>query len=174
MKITPLDIQQAGFKVRMRGYDRQEVDSFLDAITEDYEALVRENSSLREKVAESENQLAELRKKEVTLNNTLMRAQDLVEEMKHAAQKDAELVLKEAELKAEGMIHAAREEMAAIKREILELQKQRVLFLEKVRSVIRIFQRVVELEDRDEEKAGKKDRSEEERDDNVRLLKPKT
>jgi cell division initiation protein len=174
MKITPLDIQQAGFKVRMRGYDRQEVDSFLDAITEDYEALVRENNSLREKVAESENQLAELRKKEVTLNNTLMRAQDLVEEMKHAAQKDAELVLKEAELKAEGMIHAAREEMAAIKREILELQKQRVLFLEKVRSVIRIFQRVVELEDRDEEKAGKKDRSEEERDDNVRLLKPKT
>lgn len=174
MKITPLDIQQAGFKVRMRGYDRQEVDSFLDAITEDYEALVRENNSLREKVAESENQLAELRKKEVTLNNTLMRAQDLVEEMKHAAQKDAELVLKEAELKAEGMIHSAREEMAAIKREILELQKQRVLFLEKVRSVIRIFQRVVELEDRDEEKAGKKDRSEEERDDNVRLLKPLT
>jgi cell division initiation protein len=174
MKITPLDIQQAGFKVRMRGYDRQEVDSFLDAITEDYEALVRENKSLREKVTESENQLAELRKKEVTLNNTLMRAQDLVEEMKHAAQKDAELVLKEAELKAEGMIHAAREEMAAIKREILELQKQRILFLEKVRSVIKIFQRVVELEDRDEEKAGKKDRSEEERDDNVRLLKPKT
>jgi len=174
MKITPLDIQQAGFKVRMRGYDRQEVDSFLDAITEDYEALVRENNSLREKVAESENQLAEMRKKEVTLNNTLMRAQDLVEEMKHAAQKDAELVLKEAELKAEGMIHAAREEMAAIKREILELQKQRILFLEKVRSVIKIFQRVVELEDRDEDKGGKKDRSEEERDDNVRLLKPKT
>jgi cell division initiation protein len=174
MKITPLDIQQAGFKVRMRGYDRQEVDSFLDAITEDYEALVRENSSLREKVAESENQLAELRKKEVTLNNTLMRAQDLVEEMKHGAQKDAELVLKEAELKAEGMIHAAREEMAAIKREILDLQKQRVLFLEKIRSVIKIFQRVVELEDRDDEKTGKKERSEEERDDNVRLLKPKT
>lgn len=174
MKITPLDIQQAGFKVRMRGYDRQEVDSFLDAITEDYEALVRENNALREKVVESENQLAELRKKEVTLNNTLMRAQDLVEEMKHVAQKDADLVMKEAELKAEEMIHTAREEMAAIKREILDLQKQRVVFLEKVRSMIKIFQRVVELEDREEEKTGKKDRSEEERDDNVRLLKPKT
>ncbi|MBI3597157.1 MAG: DivIVA domain-containing protein [Nitrospirae bacterium] len=141
MKITPLDIQQAGFKVRMRGYDRQEVDSFLDAITEDYEALVRENNA---------------------------------EEMKHVAQKDADLVMKEAELKAEEMIHTAREEMAAIKREILDLQKQRVVFLEKVRSMIKIFQRVVELEDREEEKTGKKDRSEEERDDNVRLLKPKT
>ncbi|HUK56705.1 MAG TPA: DivIVA domain-containing protein [Nitrospiria bacterium] len=174
MKITPLDIQQAGFKVRMRGYDRQEVDGFLDAITEDYEALVRENNALREKTAESENQLAELRKKEATLNNTLMKAQDLVEEMKHAAQKDAELIVKEAELKAEGMIHLAREEMIAIKRDILDLQKQRLVFLEKIRSTIKIFQRVVELEDREEDKNGKKDRTEEERDDNIRLLKPKT
>lgn len=173
MKITPLDIQQARFKVRMRGYDRKEVDSFLDAVTDDYEALVRENNTLREKVGESENQLAELRKKEATLNNTLMKAQDLVQEMKQGAQKDAELVLKEAELKAEGMIRTAHDEVASIKREIIELQKQRVVFLEKIRSVIKVFQRVVEFEDRDEDKNVKKDRSEEDRDDNVRLLKPK-
>src|SRR3990170_3856054 len=103
MKITPLDIQQAGFKVKLRGYDRQEVDAFLDSVTEDYEALIRENNALREKVTETENQLAELRKKEATLNNTLMKAQDLVEEMGRSAQKDAELILKEAELKAEEM-----------------------------------------------------------------------
>ncbi|HEY5594083.1 MAG TPA: DivIVA domain-containing protein [Nitrospiria bacterium] len=174
MKITPLDIQQAGFKVKLRGYDRQEVDAFLDSVTEDYEALIRENNALREKVTEYENQLAELRKKEATLNNTLMKAQDLVEEMGHSAQKDAELVLKEAELKAEEMMRSARDEMAVIKREILDLQKQKVVFLEKIRSLIRIFQRVTELEDREDEKTGKKDRSDEERDDNVRLLKPKT
>ncbi|MBI3995081.1 MAG: DivIVA domain-containing protein, partial [Nitrospirae bacterium] len=150
----------------------------LDSVTEDYEALIRENNALREKAAETENQLAELRKKEATLNNTLMKAQDLVEEMRHSAQKDAELVLKEAELKAEAVIHSARDEMAAIKREILDLQKQKVVFLEKVRSLIKIFQRVVDLEDREDEKTGSalggKDRPDEERDDNVRLLKPKT
>jgi len=173
MKITPLDIQQAGFKVKLRGYDRQEVDAFLDSVTEDYEALIRENNALREKVADYENQLTELRKKEATLNNTLMKAQDLVQEMGHSAQKDAELVLKEAELKAEELLHTAREEMASIKRDILELQKQKVVFLEKIRSLIRIFQRVAELEDREDEKTGKKDRTDEERDDNIRLLKPK-
>jgi cell division initiation protein len=89
------------------------------------------------------------------------------------AQKDAELVLKGAELKAEEMLHTAREEMASIKRDILDLQKQKVIFMEKIRSLIRIFQRVTELEDREDEKASKKDRSDEERDDNVRLLKPK-
>jgi cell division initiation protein len=174
MKITPLDIQQAGFKVKLRGYDQKEVDAFLDSVTEDYEALIRENNTLREKVTEYETQLTELRKKEATLNNTLMKAQDLVEDMGRNAQKDAELVLKGAELKAEEMLHSAREEMASIKREILDLQKQKVVFMEKIRSLIRIFQRVTELEDREDEKASKKDRSDDERDDNVRLLKPKT
>ncbi|MBI3609330.1 MAG: DivIVA domain-containing protein [Nitrospirae bacterium] len=174
MKITPLDIQQAGFRIKLRGYDRQEVDSFLDAVTEEYEGLIRENAGLREKAAEYENQLTELRKKEATLNNTLMRAQDLVEQMGRNAQKDADLIQKEAELKAEEMTRMAREEMAAIKREILDLQKQKMLFLEKSRSLIRIFQRVLELEEREEEKGGSKDKSDEERDDNVRILKPKT
>jgi cell division initiation protein len=174
MKITPLDIQQAGFRVKLRGYDREEVDTFLDSVTENYEALIRENSDLRDRMAEFETQLAELKKKETTLNNTLIKAQGLVEEMRHAAQKDAELILKEAELKAEGMLLSAREEMAAIKREILDLQKQKVVFLEKVRSLIRVFQRVAELEDREDEKTDKMDQSDEDRDDNVRLLKPLT
>ena len=174
MKITPLDIQQAGFKIKLRGYDRQEVDAFLDLVTEDYEAMIRENNALREKVADYESQLIELRKKEATLSGTLMKAQDLVEEMKHNAQKEAELIVKEAELKAEEMTHAAREEMAAIKREVLDLQKQRMLFLEKIRSLIKIFQRTVELEEREEEKGGRKDKMDDERDDTIRLLKPKT
>jgi len=174
MKITPLDIQQAGFKIKLRGYDRQEVDSFLDLVTEDYEAMIRENNALREKAADYENQLVELRKREATLSGTLMKAQDLVEEMKHNAQKDAALIVKEAELKAEEMTHMAREEMAAIKRDVLDLQKQRMLFLEKIRSLIKIFQRTVELEEREEEKGVRKDKMDDERDDTIRLLKPKT
>ena len=174
MKITPLDIQQAGFKIKLRGYDRQEVDSFLDLVTEDYEAMIRENNALREKAADYENQLTELRKREATLSGTLMKAQDLVEEMKHNAQKDAALIVKEAELKAEEMTHMAREEMAAIKRDVLDLQKQRMLFLEKIRSLIKIFQRTVELEEREEEKGVRKDKMDDERDDTIRLLKPKT
>lgn len=174
MKITPLDIQQAGFKIKLRGYDRQEVDAFLDLVTEDYEAMIRENNALREKVADDENQLTELRKREATLSGTLMKAQDLVEEMKHNAQKDAALIVKEAELKAEEMTRMAREEMAAIQRDVLDLQKQKMLFLEKIRSLIKIFQRVMELEEREEEKGGRKDKMDDERDDNIRLLKPKT
>jgi len=174
MKITPLDIQQAGFKVKMRGYDKEEVDTFLDSVTESYEGLIRENNELREKITEQENQLGEMRKKEATLNNTLLRAQELVEGMRTGAQKDADLIIKEAELRAEGILQAARDEIGTIHREILDLQKQKALFLEKSRSLIRIFQRVVEMEDREDEKTVAMERADEERDDNVRLLKPKS
>ena len=174
MRITPLDIQQVAFRIKMRGYDRQEVDSFLDSVTEDYEELVRENNSLKEKVADFEGQVAELKKKEGTLNSTLMQAQDVVEGMKSNAQKDAELVLREAELKAEAFARSARDEMVSLQREILDLQKQKAVFIEKTRSIIKSFERILELEDREDEKKARTDKSEDERDDNIRFLKPKS
>lgn len=174
MKITPLDIQQAGFKVRLRGYDRQEVDAFLDAVTEDYEASIRENGVLREKLTGYESQVAELKKKEATLTSTLMKAQELVEGMKHNAQKEAEMVVKEAELKAEALNRSAYEELSAVRREILDLQKQKTLFLERACSLVRIFQRVLESEEREDRTDERKNQLDEEHDDNVRLLKPQT
>ncbi|HSG04832.1 MAG TPA: DivIVA domain-containing protein, partial [Nitrospiria bacterium] len=85
-------------------------------------------------------------------NNTLMKAQDLVEQMKHGAQKDADLILKEAEMQAEGIARAGREEMAAIKRQTLDLKKQKMLFVEKVQSAMRMFQRVIEMDTQEEDK----------------------
>ncbi len=154
MKITPLDIQQVAFKIKMRGYDRQEVDSFLDSLTEDYEELIRDNNRSQEKIVEFENQVSELKKKESTLNNTLMKAQDLVENMKQGAQKDADLIIKEAELKAEAVTRAGREDMAATKRHILDLKKQKMLFTEKVQSAMRLFQRVIDMDAQEEAKAN--------------------
>ena len=173
MKITPLDIQQVGFRVKMRGYDRGEVDAFLDTLTEEYEALVRESNALREKVAEHENQSEELKKKEAALNSTLLKAQGMVEEMKRNAQKEADLIIKEAELKADSITAAAREHLTAIKRETLDLQKQKIMFMEKFRSLIRTFERIAEADEREEEREAKKERSEEEKDENIRLYKPK-
>ena len=168
MKMTPLDIQQVGFKVKLRGYDRREVDAFLDSLTQDYEALLKENNVFKEKLADLEIQVLEFKKKEATLNNTLMKAQDLVEEMKGHAQREGELIIKEAELKAEETAKVARERLADLRREILDLQKQKLLFIEKSRSLIKIVQRVLDAEEREEEPGR-----DTERDENIRLLKPK-
>jgi cell division initiation protein len=154
MKITPIDIQQAGFRIRFRGYDRQEVDAFLDSVTEEYEGLIRENHSLREKATDFEGQVIEFRKKEAQLTNALMKAEELMEGMKHSAQKEAALIVKEAELKAEEMTRMAREEIATLQRGILDLKKQKMITLEKFRSIINTFQKIIDLEDREEDRAG--------------------
>jgi cell division initiation protein len=149
MKITPIDIQQVGFAVRLRGYDRKEVDQFLDTLAQDYETLVRENEQTREKTSSLETQVVELKRKEALLNDTLIAVQKVVDEMKQNAQKEVNLVIKEAELKAEEITKSAREERLRLQQDIQDLQRQKVIFLEKIRSMIRTFEKTLELEEKD-------------------------
>jgi len=149
MKITPIDIQQVSFGVRFRGYNRKEVDNFLDLLAHDYEMLIKESQEIKEKTASLEIQIMELKKKEATLNSTLIAVQKVVDEMKQNAQKEVDLLIKEAELKAEEITQGAQVERLRLQSEIKDLQRQKVLFLEKIRSVLRTFEKTVELEEKD-------------------------
>jgi len=149
MKITPIDIQQVGFGVCFRGYDRKEVDNFLDTLAQDYEALVKENQEIKEKTAALEIQMIESKKKEALLNSTLIAAQKVVDEMKQNAQKEVNLIIKEAELKSDEITKGARDERVRLQREIQDLQRQKILFLEKIRSVLKTFEKTLELEEKD-------------------------
>jgi cell division initiation protein len=180
MNITPIDIQQAGFKVRLRGYDRQEVDTFLDLVTEDFETLIRENGAMKEKIADLETQLAELKKKESSLNNMLVRAEEIVGQIQQSSKKESDLVIKEAEIRAEEIVKNARLQAAEIYREMQDLKKRKLLFIEKMRSLIGTFQKVVDLEAEQETKTHPDSKaqenpsgsSEEMREHPVRVLRP--
>lgn len=153
MKITPLDIQQMQFGVSLRGYTKREVDQFLEDVSQTVEALTRDNQALREKLAVTEEQLANLKKSESTLTNALVSTQALTDDLKQAAQRDAELIMKEAELKAAELLREARMELAGTQREISDLHKQRLLAIERLRSTLRTFERMLEIELSDEEPA---------------------
>jgi len=73
MRITPLDIQQKQFATRFRGFDMEEVDSFLELIREELEELLRENANLREEARRFEKQLKEYKNIEMTLRDTLVK-----------------------------------------------------------------------------------------------------
>ncbi|MGQ0809703.1 MAG: DivIVA domain-containing protein [Nitrospiraceae bacterium] len=147
MKITPLDIQQMVFRVCFRGYDQQEVNRFLEELAQTVESLNRENAVLREKLAYIEQQVTELKKSETMLSHTLVSAQSLADDVKKNAQRDAELIVKEAELKAGELYRQARGELAGIQRDLSELQKQRLLMVERIRATIRTFERMIEIEE---------------------------
>jgi cell division initiation protein len=153
MKLTPLDIQQMVFKARWRGYDRQEVQRFLEDVALTVEGLNRENQALREKLGQAEDQLTDLKKAEATLTHTLVSTQALTDELKQAARRDAELIMKEAEMKAGTMLQEARQELAALQRDILDLQKQRLVVIERLRATLRTFERVLEIEEGDQDQS---------------------
>ncbi len=166
MKITPLDIQQKNFKVRFRGFDKENVDAFLDLITSEFELLIKENNFFKEELAKKEAKILDFKKKETTLKDTLMNAQQLVENLKGNAQKEAELIIKEAELKADDQIKEAQKEIANLKKELNDLKKQKMLYLEKIKGIIKTFQKLISMEEEEE-------KQEEAREDNVRFLKAK-
>lgn len=147
MRITPLEIQQMVFKVRLRGYDREDVDRFLEDLARTVESLNRENADLRDKLGAVERQLSEVKKAEATLANTLVSAQAVGEDLKQSAQRDAELIVKEAELRASEMIREARAELVNTHRELTDLRKQRLVMVERLRSTLRTFERLLELEE---------------------------
>ncbi len=147
MKITPIDIQQMVFQVKFRGYDKDEVNRFLEELALTFENLNRDNASLREKMAVTEQQLADLKRTETTLSNTLVSAQSLAEDVKRSAQREADLIIKEAELKASEIIRQARVELTSMQRDLSDLQKQRLMMVERFRATLRSFERMLEVEE---------------------------
>lgn len=151
MKITPVDIQQHSFKVGFRGYDRTEVEAFLRSVSQTIEELVKENAQLKEQFETIEEQLDTFREKETALNELLVTTQTMAESLKQTARREADLILKEAEFKAEDLLKKAREEYGELQKENLTLQKHRVLALEKFRAMLQTFSKMLELEELEHE-----------------------
>ncbi|GAB4547897.1 MAG: DivIVA domain-containing protein [Thermodesulfovibrionia bacterium] len=153
MRITPLDIQQKQFSVKFRGFNMDEVDSFLELVREEMEELLRENANLREDVRRYEKQLKEYKDIEETLRATLISTQQMVEEYKNTARKEAELIKKEAQLEAENMIKQAQEKVIKIHEDITDLKGVRRHFKEEIRRLAERVIREIEFDkEREEEK----------------------
>jgi cell division initiation protein len=154
MRITPLDIQQKQFPMRFRGFDVEEVYAFLEVVREEMEDLLRENASLKEQLYRAEGQIKEYRDMETTLRETLMTAQQMVEEYKTNARKEAELLIREAELKADAMIKEAQEKVVKIHEDIVDLKGIRRHFKEEVKRLIESHLRMLEFDTEREGEGG--------------------
>jgi cell division initiation protein len=136
VRITPLDIQKHRFTRKLRGYDPKEVRAFLLSFAEQHELVVRENGQHREQVAALREQLREHEERERVLKDTLLAAQAAAEQLRAAARRDAEVVVKEAELKAEKMMEVARERIARYEARLVELKTLKRELHENVRSML--------------------------------------
>ncbi|MEI6669025.1 MAG: DivIVA domain-containing protein [Acidobacteriota bacterium] len=125
MNVTPLDLRQQQFRSAMRGYDRDEVTAFLAEAAADYEAALQEADRMRQEVARLEGLVNEHREHERNLRNTLLTAQRLADELKDAAHRQAEAIVREAEGRADLILDKAQARVEDVHREIDGLRMKR-------------------------------------------------
>ena len=147
MKVTPLDIQQKRFHVAFRGYERTEVEAFLDVVREEMEGLVREVTELREFHETFSERMREYREREETLKNTMITTHKLAEDIKESSKKEAALIVKDAEIKYQQTLERAREDKLRMESEIIELRRQKHHFLQDMRKMIQMHQEMVNFEE---------------------------
>lgn len=145
VNLTPLDIQQQRFKTRFRGFDIQEVDFFLDQMADAFESLLKQNENLKEEFRRLQLEIQGYKNREDAFKRALLNSQRVIEQMKENAQKSAELIVAEAEVKAEKILNKAHNRLAQLHEDIAELKRQRMQIEVQISSVIEAHGKLLEI-----------------------------
>ena len=145
MAVNRIDLLNHTFSRALRGYDPEEVDNFLQDAADAMARLSDERVRLTNLVSQQEHRLAEYAEREGALRETLLASQKMAEEMKGAAQKEAQLIIESAHNRAESLTNQANMRLARILDEISEARKLKAQFEFKVRSVIEGHLKLLEI-----------------------------
>jgi cell division initiation protein len=116
-RITVVDIQHRTFKRALQGYDRTDVDQFLDEIIETLEDEATARAALEAEIADLKERISHFKSMEESLQSTLLLAQRTADEVKAAAHKEADLIKQEARLQSEREIGALSDRVEEARRE---------------------------------------------------------
>ena len=159
MKITPLEIKKQDFKNKVRGYDPAEVESFLEMVADEYENILKEKNTLAEQVVKLKTQLVDYQQVEKTLQDTLMNAQESVSQSKENSKREAMILIREAELKAERILDEARERLDKMRNELSILRTQKESFARRLRHLLESqveLVKVLEMDDIESDRSAGK------------------
>ncbi|MGO4371127.1 DivIVA domain-containing protein [Paenibacillus sp. YIM B09110] len=136
MPLTPLDIHNKEFGRRLRGYDEDEVNEFLDQVIKDYESIIRENKELQNQILNVQEKLNHFTNIEETLSKTIIVAQEAADEVRNNAKKEAQLIIKEAEKNADRIINESLSKSRKVSLEVEELKKQASIYRARFRTLV--------------------------------------
>lgn len=142
--LTPLEIHNKEFKKSFRGYDEDEVDEFLDMVIADYEQIYKENIDLREILTKSEGNVDRYKDLEDTLKNALVVAQHTSDSLKVNAEKEARLIIQEANAKVEQMVADSQNKLEKMVEEYERLKNRFNMFKVKLRSFMEMQMAMIE------------------------------
>lgn len=145
MRVTPLQIKRQEFSKKLRGFDPEEVQDFLEKISQTFEEVIAENDSLKRQVDENSSQLAEYRRIEKNLQETLLKAQENSSKAIESTKKQSGLMMKEAEIKAQQIIDKAKEQANDVRNSIIQLREERDLIIARLKAIVTSQANLLEL-----------------------------
>ena len=131
--LTPLDVRRFDFRSALRGYEREHVDQFREQVATELERLGRLNSELDARARTYGEQLKSFRERDQAINEALVSAQQLRSQMKEQAEKESELILREARAEAARIIDGARANVRSIEEEFAAIDRMRRGYLAQLR-----------------------------------------
>lgn len=150
MKLTALEIKQQEFDKSLRGYDKAEVDAFLNLMSNEWEHLVSKNRELEERIDELEKKLKHYERVEEALHETLQTAKESAEQKMTGARKDARNKIEKAEMEAESIIREATQQRQQVRQSIIRLLDRRKEIISGIRSYLEMAQESLEQFSKDE------------------------
>jgi cell division initiation protein len=151
MKTLPMDIHRQTFAQKLRGFDPEEVRSYLALVAEEFAALQRERDTLAMEVQSLTGLVEDHRQRENILKNTLLTAQRVSEEIKDNARKHAENVVKEAELQADKLLELAQRRAYDVEKAILDLRSYQSSLRADIRGFINRVGQLLDLQEEAED-----------------------
>jgi cell division initiation protein len=158
MFLTPLDIQQKQFRVRLRGFDVREVDLFLEEIADTVDALQADNARLKEELRRAKQASAKVKEHAENLAPAAPDTRTPADELQENARQSAEAILADAEARAEKTLVRTRQRLSQLQDEINDLKRQRDQMETQIRSIIDAHAKLLEL---GREKMTKRDATDE-------------
>jgi cell division initiation protein len=146
VSLSPLAIRNTRFPRRLRGYDPREVEDFLEVVGEELTRALTEIDRLRQRVAHLQERLELGEARERELQETLLRAQKVSEEMMTHARREAQVLVKEGEVTADRIVHQAIEQAQHVERGIAELRQRRQELRLKLQATLEIFHSALEAD----------------------------
>ena len=138
-KFSAEDIANQTFHSRFRGYDQDQVHEFLETLAKQWRELQKSHRELEDELDQQTRELRDYRRREKSLVQALEMARQVAEEIRHQADRDAEMVLADTELKAERMLARAEQRVSELRGEMFELQQQRARFFSETRQMLQSY-----------------------------------
>ncbi|MCL5027488.1 MAG: DivIVA domain-containing protein [Bacteroidetes bacterium] len=145
MKVSPISIKKQEFNKGLRGYDKDEVQAFLEKLSDEFETLQKENETLKKELEEAAAKLSDFRKIEKNLQDTLLKAQESSTKSIESIKKQSSLMIKEAEIKSSQLLEKAKESANEIRSAVINLREERDLIIANLKSIINSQARLLEL-----------------------------